>query len=220
MLKRAAAFGCLGMIALVAGCVSYATYPAVPQNTALNDPNTPAMSDVMLAGLRYVAVKYPPGGRPDPLTEPAPAPGPTFAVNLPPGISPKGYERIVGLVGNGAVALTPETSHLPIYHVTYMRVRGDQAQINILRPVTELPPTPKGMPVMQEIKLQLSGGLHPWKVITSREWDPGLEEWPELNYYKPAGEPVKAASRPESGVYSPRTKAKGATVGVETERKE
>jgi hypothetical protein len=186
-IARTTALTCLAALVLAGGCVSYATYPAVPKNTALNDPNTPAMSDVMLTGLRYVAMKYPPGASGDP-TEVQPEPTePTFAVNLPPGISPRAYERITGLVGNGAVPLTPETSHLPIYHVTYLRVRGDQAQINILRPVTELPPTPAGTPVMQEIKLQLRGGLRPWKVITSREWDPGEVELPELNYYKPKG---------------------------------
>ena len=196
----------LSAIASLGGCASYATYPAIPRNTALNDPNTPAMADVMIAGLRYAAIKFPPGGKPDP-TKPIEAiTEPRFAINLPKGTSPKAYERIVKVVGEGAVALTPETNHLPIYHVTYVRVRGDQAQVNILRAISELPPTPSGLPVQQEIKLQLAGGLRPWHVITARDWDPGLAEMPELNYYAPKGEPVHAKSNYGEPLYKPAPK--------------
>jgi hypothetical protein len=178
----------LTALAFAGGCVSYATYPAVPKNTALNDPNVPAMEEVMMTGLRFVATKYPPGGRPDP-TQPAPAiTEPRFALNLPQGVKPRVHERVAAAVGNGAAPLTPETSHLPIYHVTYLRVRGDEAQLNVVRELTELPRTPTGQPVMQEIKLHLRGGLRPWAVTTTREWDPGLLDLPQLNYYEPVRE--------------------------------
>jgi hypothetical protein len=192
----------LSVAAILAGCVSYASYPAVPRNTAINDPNTPAMEEVMIVGLREVIAKYPPrgGSGASPQDEQA-----QLALNLPRGLKPRVHERIARAVGFGAAPLTPETNHLPIYHVSYLRIRGDQAQINIIRPVTDLGRTPSGMPVMQEIKLQLSGGLRPWHVVTRREWEPGEVTLPELSYYQPEPEAVVEGSRGHDDVYRPRS---------------
>jgi hypothetical protein len=222
----AAAVGlALGGLALVGGCVSYASYPAVPRNTAINDPNSPAMEEVMVAGLRYAVEKYPPGGRGEGENAGGEGgaeagggggeAGARLALNLPEGLKPTVYERIARRVGSGAAPLTGETSHLPIYHVSYLRVRGDQAQINIVRPVVEMGLTPEGTPVMQEVKLQLRGGLQPWHVITSREWDPGVVDLPPLNYHTPIPASELAASRSPDDVYRPgKTTSKSRTVSA------
>jgi hypothetical protein len=210
---RIALLAGISLAAFGGGCASYATYPAQPRNIAINDPNFVAMEEVMMVGLRHVVNKYPPGGRQTSFDAAAPAPAsgeveePKLALNLPQGVRPRVYERVARAMGHGTVPLTPEVSHLPIYHVTHVRVRGDMAQINISRPVTDLPPSPTGEAVMQEIKLQLRGGLSPWKVVTTREWDPGIAELPPLNYYRPQGEPEFAQSRPApavEGTYRPR----------------
>ncbi len=212
---RTAAISTLFALAAAAGCASYATYPPVPGDTAINNPNTPALGNVMLAALRHVAIKYPPGGETDPA---APMPSesePRFAFNLPAGVTPAVYERLAHLVGYGAVPLSPDTSHLPIYHITYLRIRGDQAQVSILRPVTELPLMPAGTPVMQEIKLNLRGGLRPWQVVAAREWDPGTEvELPGLNYYHPKTVPAIAESRTGDGTYRPAATAADPNAGA------
>ncbi|MEX2218055.1 MAG: hypothetical protein WD749_04780 [Phycisphaerales bacterium] len=172
------------------GCASYGTYPPAPQSVALNDPNTLSMQQVMAAGLSWVASKYPPGGR-DPaaiaMGEELPE---AFAVNLPPTTSYRTYERVVASIGRGALPLSEETSHLPTYHVGYVRVRGDEAQVHIIRPVETLSGA-GGAPIPQEIKLQLRGGLGPWRVIGSREWQVGSADVPALNYYRRPAEAAK-----------------------------
>jgi len=201
-----------GLLVGVGGCASYETYPAVPKNIALNDPNTIAMTDCMVASLRWVASKYPPNGESMQeaalRTEPVP-----FAVNLPPKTGYRTYERVVDEVGRGAVPLSEESAGLPTYHVSYVRVRGDEAQVHIIRPVASLGAGPDGKAIPQEIKLQLRGGLKRWHVIGFREWAVGVAEIPELNYYhKPAqaGKPVK--STPVETAYVPNPPA-NATAG-------
>jgi hypothetical protein len=189
------------------GCASYETIPAIPKNFALNDPNSVAMEQVMVTGLRWAASKYPPNGESVEAAAVRDTPIP-FAVNLPQGATYRTYERVVGEVGMGAAPLSEETSHLPIYHVSYVRVRGDEAQVHIIRPVASLGASPTGQSVPQEIKLQLRGGLRPWHVIGVREWDVGMAEAPALNFYhRPAEASKPVASKPTERAYVPNPPA-------------
>lgn len=165
--------------AALSGCVSWASYPASPGETALKDPNTPAVEEIMMAGLRWTVSKYPPvsatgehvgGGR--------------LALNLPFGVKPRVYRRVAEAAGGGAEPITSENRELPLYHVKSVRVRGDEAQINIVWPATTLGMGPDGKPVYQEVKLGLAGGLGPWRVVSFREWGPGAEP-PDVNLYSP-----------------------------------
>lgn len=215
--RAAARAGLVGvsLVLAAAGCVSYANYPPVPKDTAYNDPNTPAMEEVMMAGLRWIAGKH--------ITDPTAAPAAAgaeepakYAVNLPKGVKPAVYRRVARALGPGGRPLTPETSHLPIYHVDSIRIRGDQANIWIYRPAPELGLTPQGLPVYQEVKLWLRGGLQPWRVINAIERTPGAGEVPELNYYEPekpvevvpsrgAEQPYKPAPKPKPAAPAPAT---------------
>jgi hypothetical protein len=191
-------------LAALAGCVSYASYPPVAKNTAINDPNSPAMEEVMMAGLRWVASKYPPvpvsptGEQPD---RPA-----DVAVNLPPGVKPNVYRRVAAAVPGGQ-PLIPENANLPTYHVASIRVRGDEANVWIFRPAMDLGPSPTGGPVYQEVKLWLRGGLQPWHVVSSLEQTPGTGEVPELSYYREEEPPVRHAAGPMDSTYKPAPKA-------------
>jgi hypothetical protein len=187
------------LAAALAGCVSYANYPPVPKNVAINDPNTPAMEEVMIAGMQWVTAKYPAGPE-----------GTPFAVNLPPGTKPVVYQRIVAAAGKDAQPLTADTASLPTYHVVAMRVRGDQANIWIDRPVTAFGNTPQGDGVYQEVKLWLQGGLSPWHVVNVLERTPGTAEIPEPNFYEPAPPPSARPSPEHDAVYKPGPKAQPA----------
>jgi len=176
----------------LAGCVSWASYPAAPGETAIKDPNNPAMEQIMMAGLQWTVSKNPPvdakgnhvgKGR--------------IALNLPVGIKPKVYRRIAEETGGGAEPITEANKDLPIYHVSSVRIRGDEAQINIIWPAASLGPSPQGGPVYQEVKLGLAGGLSTWHVVSFREWGPGGAEPPELNFYKPEPEYVAPAPKAE-----------------------
>lgn len=181
---RMAGLGLVGLAIVAAGCVSYASYPPVPKNTAINNPNTPAMEEVMMAGLKWVTTKYPPD------TTVALGTIPTdetarMAINLPRDVKPQVYERVAAAVGAGARPVTPENQTLPIYSVTSLRVRGDQANVWILRPVVDMGVRPNGEPMYQEVKLWLQGGLSPWHVVSSIEMSPDSTLVPELAYYQP-----------------------------------
>ncbi len=177
-----------GLACVLGGCVGWANYPPEEGQTRFISPNEPGMTDIMAAGLKYVANKYPPEGLTraraaatglEPSTQ-------KFAVNLPEGVRPRLSQRIVQLAGERAVLLTPETEHLPIYHIASLRVRGDEGQVNILRPVPEFGVSPTGEPVYQEITVTLRGGVQPWRVVSHREWSPGsVASIPPLRYYHP-----------------------------------
>jgi hypothetical protein len=202
--KLVLAAAMIGGLSALGGCVSYATYPPVPKDTAINDPNTPAMEEVAAAGLKWVVGKYPPGPE-----------GAAFALNLPEGTTPVVYRRMAAAVGNGAEVLTPENSHLPIYHVVSIRIRGDQANVWIDRPVVALGTTPQGTAVYQEVKLWLQGGLSPWHVVNALERTPGLAEIPALNYYEPEPPPTVRPSKEEDATYKPRPRPQEAPGGNE-----
>ena len=193
-----------GLAAAAAGlsaCVSYASYPPVPKNTAINNPNTPAMEEVMMAGLKWVTAKYPitPYQAGQPSTD-------RFAISLPPDVKPKVYERVVNAVGGGAEPLTPENESLPIYLVSSIRVRGDQANLWVFRPVLGLGEGPGGKPIYQEVKIWLNGGLTPWHVVSAIDMSPGSGEVPALTYYVPEPPPETRASVTQDQTYKPTSR--------------
>ena len=183
------------VLGAMAGCVSYANYPAVPKNLAVNNPNNPAMEDVAMASIGWVVSKYPPGPE-----------GTPFAVNAPMGVKPSVYRRIASAAGPGAEPLTTQNTGLPVYHIGGIRVRGDQANVWIYRPVISLGRMPQGSPVYQEVKLWLQGGLSPWHVVNAIDRTPGATEVPDPNFYEPEPEPVVKPSHDDDPVYKPGPK--------------
>jgi hypothetical protein len=180
---------------MLSGCVSWASYPASPGETAIKDPNQPAVEETMMAGLKWAVIKHPPvdakgervaGGR--------------AAVNLPPGVKPKVYRRVAEAAGSGVEPLTEANKDLPTYHVKAVRLRGDEGQIIILCPATTLGEAPGGGPIYQEVRLGIAGGLGPWRVTSFREWGPGPSEVPVPNYYAPEEGYVPPAPKKDKAV--------------------
>jgi hypothetical protein len=168
--------------AALAGCVGWANYPPETGQTRFIDPNDRAMSTIISTSLGWAARKFPAHGR-DPATSEA-RPGP-FTVNLPAAVRTNVHDRILERIGHGVLPLTPETANLPTYHVLSMRVRGDEGQVNILRPVPEFGQAPAGGAIYQEVRIMLRGGVLPWRVTGFREWSPGsVVQVPAPNYYK------------------------------------
>ncbi|MBL9032204.1 MAG: hypothetical protein JNM80_10930 [Phycisphaerae bacterium] len=184
-MRRASAILSLASLAAIAGCVSWANFPPVPGDTAFHSPSLPAMEDVMVEGLRWTITRYPPNGQALDFT-PGPAEQPRLAINLPTGVKAAFYDYASKDIGGPRRLVTPlasTTSDLPIYHVRSLRIRGDEAQINIIRPATELGLAPTGQPVYQEVTLTLRGGVGPWRVVSATPWSPGSEDIPAPNYY-------------------------------------
>jgi hypothetical protein len=181
------------------GCVGWATYPPVKgaDLVARNDPNQPPMDEIMYTSLKWVSEKYPPNfGTPQ-----ANEPDQKFAVNLPSGMKPQVYMKIVGKAGPNAEPLTPATKDLPIYHIVRIRVRGAEANVDVLRPAREFGPGPNGQPVYQGMTVYLDGGWRSWHVVRRAAWEPGVLPVPELAFYEPPPpQPVRpAGGNPDRG---------------------
>lgn len=169
---------------LLSGCVGYNTWPPQEGVRGVSAPNMRPNDQVMLASLQYVVERYPPDSE-------------RYAVNMPRGVSPSLYRWVVDRVGEGAEPLTPENEFLPIYHVKQIKVRGREAEVLILRPVTEAGVGPDGDLAYQPITVTLQGRLASgWRIVNRREWIVGLEETPEL-YYWTGGDEVPEATTVE-----------------------
>lgn len=188
MTRWLAVLSVAAMVGVLGGCVSLASYPAAPGETAVKNPNDPRMIDVMVLALDWVIRRYPPETTGDA----------RLAINLPVGVRERIYERAAIRVGLGAVPLSTQTQNLPTYHVARLRIRGDEAAVDILRPVTEVGEAPGGGAVYQEIRVNMRGGVRPWHVVSHREWTPGtISRMPDLHFID--APPSAAAAAPDAG---------------------
>lgn len=170
---RNAGLAAAGLAMVVAaGCAGYSTWPPRDGSAGVANPNARPNDQVMLTGLRYVVERYP-------------ADSETYALNLPQGLNPRLYKWIADRVGEGAEPLTTKNQAGPIYHVKEIKVRGSEAQLLVLRPVTEAGPGPHGSMAYQPITITMRGGVEGWHVVRRREWVVGLEETPRLNFWDP-----------------------------------
>ncbi|HHN79088.1 MAG TPA: hypothetical protein ENK11_10520 [Phycisphaerales bacterium] len=152
------------------GCVGYVTYPPADWQTASDDINGPPADELMIAALGAVIDRFPPPGGAEPV------------LNLPPAVKDRVYGVIVDRVGRGARAMAPGLESEPTYHVTRIWARGAKAEVDVLRPVGELGPSPSGEPIVQAVTVYLEGGLNRWRVVRMRPWVIGAEGLPEPHY--------------------------------------
>ncbi len=161
------------------GCVASTAYPPRPgQEYSAGNVSHPAIEEICIEALRWTLKRYP---VPEPLATPT-EDGGVYAINCPQNMNPRVYARIVEACGPAARPLTPETEHLPTYHVGRIVVRADKAEIDIYRPVMNLGETVEIL--HQPITLFIEGGLKPWRVQRSRPWAIGAFPLPPANYYQ------------------------------------
>lgn len=173
---------------MLAGCVGYSSWPPEEGSKVPSNPNFNEMRLVMTRALEWTVDRYPPGpvGRPD-LETPV-------AINLPEGVRASMYRIIVENVADHAQPLTPDNAHLPIYHITAVTVIGDDATVNIARPVSGWGTND---PKYQGVTLELRGGmLKDWRVVAHRLWTTGAME-PPAHYYLPGSAPDEAPEEAE-----------------------
>jgi hypothetical protein len=167
--------------------VGYNVYPPMAGEHGFTNVNSDPFPSVLTESLRWVTLRYPPNAEAQwkqPSTDNV---GQTpFAINLPATLNPQIATRIVANVGNGAEPLTPETERLPTYHISRVWVNGDEAKVDIVRPIVGI--TPMDKPLTQGITVRLRGGMEQWHVTSHREWAFNALETPEPNYVQvPAG---------------------------------
>lgn len=199
-------------LAALGGCVGYNVYPPQRGIAGFHNPNSDPFPPIMTESVRWVISRYPavtPAEWSPPLG--VPPEGSRFAVNLPVGVNRLVYRRVVERIGFGAVPMEPGNEHLPTYHVARVWVAGDDAKVDIVRPVPGMPPAADGRPVTQGITVRLRGGLQPWRVTSHRVWALNALETPPLNYVPEEGAPTPRPPRPED---PPSTAGAGEFVDV------
>lgn len=176
----------------ITGCVGYNVYP--PQagvHAGFTNPNSDPFPPVMTEALRWVITRNPAVASAEwspPLG--VPPEGSKFAINLPVGVNRLVYLRVADRVGFGVVPMVPGSENLPIYHVSRVWISGDEAKVDIVRPVLGLPPGANGRPVTQGTTVRLRGGMEPWHVTSHRDWAINTLPTPEINYVPEEGAPT------------------------------
>jgi len=203
--KFIASFPVLALL-LAAGtmpsCVGYNVYPPMEGERGFTNVNSDPCPQVMTQALRWVALRYPPNADAEwnqPSSDNVGANA--FAINLPSGLNRRIAERIIKDVGNGAQPMLAGAEKLPTYHVARISVRGDDAYVDVVRPVLGLSTGDSAQPITQAITLRLRGGIHPWEVTSHREWSFNSLQPPALNYLEgetlPTGTPAPAKESDE-----------------------
>ena len=188
------AAGMLVVGGLSACHVGHNVYPPMEGERGFTNVNSNPFPQVIGESLRWVTLRYPPNAEAQWKQPSSDNVGQTpFAVNLPGTLNPAIAMRIVESVGSGAQILTPETQGLPTYHISRVWVQGDEAKVDLVRPIIGI--TPADKPLTQGITVRLRGGMQPWHVTSHREWAFNALEIPELNYVQlPAGRAAPVAS--------------------------
>ena len=166
------------------GCVGYTTYPAASWQIASDNMNGPPADEIMIESVRWAVDRYETDSA-DPI-----------AINLPDVVEDRTYRIIAFRAGELVLPLDRSTADLPTYHLTRLWVRGDKAEVDLLRPVDELGDSPTGRPIIQAVTVYLEGGLHQWRVERARHWKIGTDAVPALHYYGEGDEPML---EPEDG---------------------
>lgn len=174
----------------LSGCVGHNVInPVADGERGFSNPNSDPIPPLMIESIRWVVTRYPPeesaewsaGGAPLPDSG-AGIPGPRFAINLPEGVNALVYQRVADLVGFGAVPMQEGNESLPTYHIARIWVQGDEARIDVIRPIRGLNAGPESRPITQPITVRLRGGLQPWHVTSHNVWSFNSLPTPPLNY--------------------------------------
>jgi hypothetical protein len=179
----------MALLSGLAGCVGYNVYPREPGVGGFSNPNSDPFPPIMTEAVRWAITRYPavtPAEWSPPLG--VPPEGSRFAVNLPVGINRSVYLRVVQRIGFGAVPMEPGNEGLPTYHIARIWVSGDEAKVDVVRPIPGMPALANGQPATQAITIRLRGGVNPWRVTSHRVWEMNTLPVPPLNYVPGEGE--------------------------------
>lgn len=167
----------------LSGCVGYNVYPPMEGEKGFTNVNSDPFPPVITQSLKWVVLRYPPSADAEMRQPAAGNVGvENYAVNLPRGLSPLIATSIVKQLGAGAQPMVPGNEHLPTYHISRIQVTGDDAKVDIVRPVVGLAFSDEGKAATQGVTVRLRGGLKQWTVTSHRLWSFNSLQPPALNY--------------------------------------
>lgn len=134
-------------------CVGVSTNPSIYDDPNARPVASAAIVEITTAAVRHVVSRYPVNG--------------PYALNLPASIPDSQAQSIIRrLAASQAQLLTEHSASLPTYHVESVRVLGDEAIVQVHRPINVRGADEK--PVTQAIEVKCRGGVHPWRVVATR----------------------------------------------------
>jgi hypothetical protein len=153
--------------ASLGGCAAYANYPPLDGDVAVHSPNVPPMPQVVLKAFQTVIEEYPIDG--------------DFVINPPKGTDFYKAEKMVEeIVTPGAHLVGEESAGLPAYHATRVWVRGDGAEVDVVRPVA----WDGGQSLNQTVTVRMKRKYGGWVVTSTKPWAI-IESEPELFGWEP-----------------------------------
>jgi hypothetical protein len=106
------------VLAVAAGCTPWATYPPIEGAAGINNPELNPIPEVMAASIREMHERDGASG--------------LIVFNLPAGMPERLYRRVAKLMGGKARPMM--NAGEPAYHVCEVRVRGTEAEVDIVHP--------------------------------------------------------------------------------------
>jgi hypothetical protein len=182
---RVAAVGSVVAVSGLSGCTSV-IYDSNPDGVPLPADEEPDFASRTVLNLLTESISWASERHPPPDDEN----DGWFAINLPEGVTYEQYNVVATRIGDRATPITPETEHLPTYHIGWVWMRGDHARVDVFRPVYAF--SRGGATVDQAITLHLTRRFSSWRVEQTQPWDPGVVEVPPV-YYRPLPEEEEPA---------------------------
>lgn len=185
-------FGWVAAMVLVAawlcagvGCVGYATYPPMEGLRGFKNPNSDPLPRLMIESVSWVSTRYPPTAAQEWMAPPSvnAGEGAKFVVNLPAGVNRELYKSIAAKISPNCQPMEPGLESLPTYHVSRIWVEGDEAKVDVIRPVPGMKGNTKdSAQITQGITVRLRGGMQAWHVTSHNVWTIGAMPVPPINY--------------------------------------
>ncbi len=139
----------------VAGCAPIVNIPPQKSDVATHDPNNIAVKQIMLRSLQSVLADQP-------IREP-------FQVVLPHGTLAESYAAMLPRLSTDARwAGDRGAVYLPMLAITQLRIRGLDAEVDMVRPQNLTEKTQRAQLVTASLKFEPIGG---WYVTRLRLWD-------------------------------------------------
>ena len=163
----------------LSGCATYANYPPIGDDLAVNNPNVRPIPLLMELSLLRVVAMTPVDG--------------AYVINFPEGMTRRDASRVATSVGSDRAMLVGDAgtgARTPTFHVSRVWLRGDRAEVDVVRPALS-------GASHQPVTVRLVGGVRGWRVDSTKVWPIGLGEAPALHGFgdpAPGPGPVESAS--------------------------
>ena len=167
-----------GGLFAVAGCAPWATYPPVEHTAKLVNPSFEPMPTLMAKAITFVHDEQ--------------AAMPELVYNLPSGVPMRTYEIVQKKLAGGRPM---QLSDSRAYHVTAVRTRGPEAEVDVIVPRTD------GLHELQTVRFKQKFGKG-YQVTSSRQWRLRVEP-PMANYQPPIEQTEFAGVSDESSSGQP-----------------